>query len=109
MSANDSITPLPFAGAYGRQAIVTRFLGPTNTRGSRVKATCSARSLTVDWDHSLTLGENHAAAAYALAQKLGWGGDWAMGAMPDKARDAYVFVSLISAGAAFTVPHKGDA
>lgn len=30
-----------------KQAIVTKFLGPTNYRGSRVKATCQAGSVTI--------------------------------------------------------------
>jgi len=45
-------------------AIVTKFLGPTNTRGSRVKATLpSGRSIIIDWDHALNSSENHLRAA----------------------------------------------
>lgn len=54
------------------QAIVTKYLGPTNTRGSRVKATCNAGSVTVSWDYALNIDENHEAAFRALATKLGW-------------------------------------
>lgn len=52
------------------QAIQTKFLGPTNTKGSRVKATCWLTSVTVSWDHSLNVEENHHAAIEALICKL---------------------------------------
>lgn len=53
--------------------ILTRYLGPTDTRGSRIKATAGGgSSVTVAWDHAADVGDNHAAAAAALAGKL-WG------------------------------------
>jgi hypothetical protein len=55
-----------------RQAIETKFLGPTNFRGSRIKASAQAGSITVSYDHALSSEENHTAAARALASKLGW-------------------------------------
>lgn len=55
-----------------RQAIVTKYFGPTNTRGSRIKATAQAGSVVVPWDHSLGIDENHDRAANALLKKLGW-------------------------------------
>lgn len=57
---------------YARQAIITKYLGPTNSRGSRVKASCEAGSVTIDWNDALDSLENHAAAALALATKLQW-------------------------------------
>lgn len=56
-----------------RQAIVTKYLGPTNHRGSRIKATCEAGSITVPYDHALSGEGNHCAAAHALIRQLGWG------------------------------------
>lgn len=45
-------------------AIVTKFIGPTNSRGSRVKATTpGGHSITLNWDHALNSGENHNRAA----------------------------------------------
>lgn len=58
------------------QAITTKFLGPTNSRGSRVRATSEAGSLTVAWEHALNVTENHRAAAEKLAKKLEWAGLW---------------------------------
>lgn len=54
------------------QAIQTKFMGPTNTRGSRIKATAAAGSITLGWDHALNSEQNHVAAARALCQKFGW-------------------------------------
>ncbi|MGP1664345.1 MAG: hypothetical protein ACTS5I_00215 [Rhodanobacter sp.] len=59
------------------QAIQTRYLGPTNTRGSRVKAVCDAGSLIQSWNYSLDGPGNHRAVALALQAKLGWS-EWAL-------------------------------
>lgn len=51
-------------------AILTKYLGPTNHRGSRVKATLpSGKSLTLGWDCALNSEENHELAAKAIASK----------------------------------------
>jgi hypothetical protein len=55
------------------QAIETKYHGPTNCRGSRIKASCEAGSVTVGLDHALNIAQNHAAACAALLRKLGWG------------------------------------
>lgn len=60
------------------KAIETKFIGPTNFRGSRVKAVCrdsmneAPMQVTLDWDHALDSYENHARAAIALCDKMGW-------------------------------------
>ena len=64
-----------------RQAITTKFIGPTNARGARVKAVCEAGSITVNWDYAIGQDGNHDAAAKALAVKLGWDGAWFGGSM----------------------------
>ena len=56
------------------QAIITKYLPCTNHRESRVKAVCEAGSLTLGWDHSLNVEENHQRVAQALQTKLGWTG-----------------------------------
>ncbi len=77
-----------------RQAIVTKFLGPTNFRGARVKATSAAGlHVVVPWDYSFNVEDNHVFAARALAEKLSWTDgtdfdDWAGGSLSD----GYVFV-----------------
>ncbi len=82
-----------------RQAIATKYLGPTNHRGARVKATCDAGSVTVAWDYSFAATENHLFAARHLAEKLSWTDgmyfdDWAGGAIGN----GYVWVYVDNDG-----------
>ena len=52
--------------------ITTKYLGPTNKLGARVKATCQAGNVIMDWDYDHDQAENHRAAAAALAAKVNW-------------------------------------
>ena len=54
------------------QAIITKFLGPTNSRGARIKVISFSGSIIVNWDHAFSVGENHIHAANALMRKRGW-------------------------------------
>jgi hypothetical protein len=54
------------------QGIVTKYHGPTNSRGSRISATAAAGRVYLGYNHSLNAEDNHWAAANALADKLGW-------------------------------------
>ena len=57
------------------QAIVTKYLSPTNTRGALIKATAHTGpggSITTPWDYALDTSANHRAAALALANKYQW-------------------------------------
>lgn len=54
------------------QAISTKYLGPTNNRGSRIKATCAAKSIVVSYKSELSLPQNYENAARSLMQSLGW-------------------------------------
>jgi hypothetical protein len=54
------------------QAIITKYFGPTNTRGSRIKAQCAAGSVTIGYPYELSGMDCHAKAAKALVNKLGW-------------------------------------
>lgn len=56
------------------QAIITKYLCPTNNRGARIKATCAAGSITIAFDHAINLEPNHIRAALALQEKLGRSG-----------------------------------
>jgi hypothetical protein len=71
------------------QAITTKYFSPGNVRGSRVKATAAAGSVTLPWDHAVGYTENHRRAAEALAKKYDWKGTYFGGALHD---DGYVFV-----------------
>ena len=58
----------------------TYYLGPTDTKGGRVKARTLGgdSSVTLPWDHALDMVENHHAALRALIAKLDWpeGNEW---------------------------------
>ena len=54
------------------QAIKTKYLGPTNLRGARIKATCFAGSLTIPYLYHLSTNDMHREAAFELIEKLGW-------------------------------------
>lgn len=58
------------------QAIMTKYIGPTNTRGARIKATTGSghASVTVPYDHALPDEAVHWVAARALIVKMGWKG-----------------------------------
>ncbi len=74
------------------QGIETRYMGPTNTRGSRIKATsASGISITVPYDYELDAFDNHEKAARALMKKLGWTGKIAGGSLPGNRGYAFVF------------------
>ena len=77
------------------QAIITKYFGPTNTRGSRIRAKASAGSVSVPYDHALNGPENHDVAAVKLAEKYKWlddGSELVGGGTPDGAGYAYVLV-----------------
>lgn len=92
------------------QAIVTKYRGPTNTRGSRFIASAEAWReagafrVTTPMDYALNSEDNHTRAARALAEKRGWHGSWIGGVLPG---GEYVFVRVEGAGlggaVAFTV------
>ena len=54
------------------QAIRTRYIGPTNSHGSRIQAKCEARTMYMPYEHGLGLDENHNAARQMLIDKMGW-------------------------------------
>lgn len=58
------------------QAISTKYCGPTNTRGGRIRASAQAGYIYVPWDHSLGIDENHARAAQEYCKRKGWVGPY---------------------------------
>lgn len=55
-----------------RQAIITKYFGPTDHKGSRIKATCATGSIIIPYAYNLNTFENHEAAALELKEKFGW-------------------------------------
>lgn len=69
-------------------AIVTKYLGPTNTRGSRISASANGHKSVVPYDDSKNGDKNYANAAITLCLKMGWKGELIGGGTDD----GYVFV-----------------
>ena len=78
------------------QCIVTKYLGPTNFRGARIKAVTSGgrHSVTIDYPHELNGEAVHWKAAGELIRKLGWTGVYHCGAL----QTGYVFVPDVGQG-----------
>lgn len=53
-----------------RQAITTKYHGPSHVKGSRVSARCQRGSITLPWNDALNSDENHRAAALALCERF---------------------------------------
>jgi hypothetical protein len=78
------------------QAIITKYLGPTKARPSRIKATAWRCSVTVPYSHEISPVANYRAAAEALRNKFSREDRnvWriiAFAEMPDESQD-YVFI-----------------
>jgi hypothetical protein len=58
-----------FTSPTARDAIRTRYHGPSNVRGSRFIATDGKNRITVPYDHNLDSTKNHAVAAGAFLNK----------------------------------------
>lgn len=78
--------------------IYTRFAGPTNTQGSRIVATSTyfgrKSKTTVNYDHALSGGENHLAAARKYLGHCVRGAEWELigvGDNPTGSGSAWVF------------------
>ncbi len=76
------------------QAITTKYLPATDTKGARIKARCESGSVTIPLPYELGLGQpRHRAAAMALARQRGWGNlQWLGATLPDNS--GYVFVPV---------------
>lgn len=52
------------------QAIITKYLGPTNSRGARIKAECGRGKIFFSYPYELSGDEVHRAAVKALISKF---------------------------------------
>lgn len=98
-----------------RQGITTRYLGPTNSRGSRIKALARKGDRDRGWQemsHTRSYqygdtGEEHTLAAKELATKLGWSGLWIGGGKPEE--DGYQYVNTGALLWDHATPHPSGA
>ncbi|RWP84718.1 MAG: hypothetical protein EOR11_19860 [Mesorhizobium sp.] len=84
------------------QAITTKYYGPANVKGSRIKATAQAGTVWLEYDDGLSSEQNHNAAAKALADRYGWSGGWIGGGL-STGGNCYVNVE---AGEAFSIAKR---
>ena len=75
------------------QAIETKYLGPTNTKGARIKASAQSGSVTIPFEYGPGTDGAHDLALIALVTKLGWWGVWARGGKADGTGNVYVCIS----------------
>ena len=83
------------------KAIITKYHGPSNVRGSRISASAEGVGrIYVGYPHELREGEEaHRLAAETLANKYGWTISPDGGGMPDQS--GYCFVTIPT-----LTPHK---
>jgi len=79
------------------QAIQTKFIPASNTKGSRIKAWCEAGSLMIPYPYEHNEENAHLAVAKALQVKLGWEsrhfyGDLVQSCLPDNKGYAHTMV-----------------
>jgi hypothetical protein len=79
------------------KAIETKYFGPNNVKGSRIKAWHSGgKSVTVSYDCAVSADRNHWIAAQELIAKMsilsggGWHGQWVQG----ETAKGHVFVKV---------------
>lgn len=73
------------------KAIRTKYLGPTDKRGSRIKAYDEDKNnIVLPYDHALNSYDNHVKAAEGLKTQMKWTGRLIAGSW----KNGYVFVFL---------------
>lgn len=66
------------------KAIMTIYLGPTNTKGSRIKASdMDGNRIIRSIDSSVSVDANHKYAAIELCRKMGWSENLIGGSLKD--------------------------
>ena len=65
-----------------KQAIIIKILSATNTKGTRIKASAKASSVTIPLDYSAGHEQRIRQAVDALLNKLEWNGEYIIGHLP---------------------------
>ncbi len=77
------------------QAILTKFVPPTNSHGQRIKVWSETQKCVVTWDDSQDVADNYRGALKLFLEKFGIYGDpdhWHAGLMPDQTGYCFVYV-----------------
>jgi hypothetical protein len=72
------------------QTIITKYHGPTNTKGARITAKSNAGTVSIGYPHEMNEREAHCEAACALMKKLGIGGSFISAELPGSMGWAHV-------------------
>ena len=74
--------------------LTTRYFGPTDTIGSRIRVSIGTKKRYISWDYALNLEENHRAAAMAVLEEF-HPGTWEVNqaSLPTTNHEAYVFIA----------------
>jgi len=79
------------------KAILTKYLGPTNFKGARIKAyDGDGNSITISFDYGLNSEDRHKKAAVALCEKMDWSADLVGGGI--KNGYAFCFIDAYNKG-----------
>jgi hypothetical protein len=74
--------------------IITKYIGPTNTMGGRIKATFDRVSVVRPYNDGLSETQNHVAAAQRLANREGLHFIWYRTERPDR-EAGFVFAPVV--------------
>jgi len=78
------------------KAIMTKYHGPTDTRGARISARdCDGNRVTISYPYQLSGEAVHLSAAEALVAKMGWGPEGQLVGGGWKDGYAFVFVARL--------------
>lgn len=64
------------------QAMTTKYFGPTNHRGARIRVKAQVGTAFFPWDYALNSTQNHTKAMRLFAQKQAWNADFHVGSLP---------------------------
>lgn len=85
-----------------RAVLRCKYLGPTDSRGTRIKVSqfesaglravygSDTNAVTVSWDDSLGVRENYANAVTVYLERAGWNGEWTVATCDGGAVAVYV-------------------
>ena len=76
------------------QAILVKYHGPTDTRGTRLTARAEAGRITLPRDYALNVDEDARRAAVVLCEKLGWNAESLVGGGLPNGDRVFVFAGL---------------
>lgn len=85
------------------QSIATKYIGPSNCKGARIKAIASGGAYVFEpYHHEYDPDRNHREAVRKLCHKLGWKGHMVAGATTDGTVNVFVNEPVIDQS--FIVP-----